>query len=91
MRLIAPFLGLIFATGTIVFIVGAVVGVGVIWKYEQELPDHTQLKNYEPPVMTRVHAGDGSVLAEYSRERRLYLPSSAIPALVKEAFISAED
>ena len=91
MRLIARFLGLIFATGTIVFIVGAVVGVGVIWKYEQELPDYTQLKNYEPPVMTRVHAGDGSVLAEYSRERRLYLPSSAIPALVKEAFISAED
>ena len=63
----------------------------VIWKYEKDLPDYTQLKNYEPPVMTRVHAGDGSVLAEYSHERRLYLPSSAIPALVKEAFISAED
>ena len=63
----------------------------MIFKYEQDLPDYTQLKNYEPPVMTRVHAGDGSVLAEYSHERRLYLPSSAIPALVKEAFISAED
>ena len=91
MRLIARFLGLIFATGTIVFIIGAVVAGGVIWKYEQDLPDYTQLKNYEPPVMTRVHAGDGSVLAEYAHERRLYLPSSAIPALVKEAFISAED
>ena len=41
--------------------------------------------------MTRVHAADGSLLAEYSRERRLYLPSAEIPALVKEAFISAED
>ena len=41
--------------------------------------------------MTRVHAADGSLLAEYSRERRLYLPSSAIPPLVKDAFISAED
>ena len=41
--------------------------------------------------MTRVHAGDGSLLAEYARERRLYLPSAAIPPLVKEAFISAED
>ncbi len=91
MRLIARFLGLIFATGTIVFIVGAAAAGMVIWKYEQDLPDYTQLKTYEPPVMTRVHAGDGSVLAEYSRERRLYLPSSAIPALVKEAFISAED
>ena len=91
MRLIARFFGLIFATGTIVFVVAAVAATLVIWKYEKDLPDYTQLKNYEPPVMTRVHAGDGSVLAEYSRERRLYLPSSAIPALVKEAFISAED
>ena len=41
--------------------------------------------------MTRVHAADGSLLAEYARERRLYLPSAAIPPLVKEAFISAED
>ena len=91
MRFLARFLGLIFATGTILFVVGAAGAGLVIWKYEKDLPDYTQLKNYEPPVMTRVHAGDGSVLAEYSRERRLYLPSSAIPALVKEAFISAED
>ncbi len=91
MRFLARFLGLIFATGTIVFVIGAAGAGLVIWKYEKDLPDYTQLKNYEPPVMTRVHAGDGSVLAEYSHERRLYLPSSAIPALVKEAFISAED
>lgn len=91
MRLLARFLGLIFATGAIVFVIGAAAAGMVVWKYEKDLPDYTQLKNYEPPVMTRVHAGDGSVLAEYSRERRLYLPSSAIPALVKEAFISAED
>ncbi len=91
MRLIGRLLGLLFATGAIIFVVGTVAAVAVIWKYEKELPDYTQLKNYEPPVMTRVHAGDGTVLAEYSRERRLYLPSSAIPALVKEAFISAED
>ncbi len=91
MRFMARFLGLIFATGAIVFVVAAAGAGLVIWKYEQDLPDYTQLKNYEPPVMTRVHAGDGSVLAEYSHERRLYLPSTAIPALVKEAFISAED
>src|SRR5260370_6400103 len=91
MRLIARFLGFLFATGALLFVVGASVAGFFIWKYQQELPDYTQLKNYEPPVMTRVHAGDGSILAEYSRERRLYLPSSAIPPLVKEAFISAED
>ena len=91
MRQIARFFGFVFATGAMVFVVAA-CGAGImIWHYEQDLPDYTQLKNYEPPVMTRVHAGDGSLLAEYARERRLYLPSSAIPPLVKQAFISAED
>src|SRR5438309_1303454 len=91
MRLIARFFGFIFATGAILFVIGACVAAFMVWKYQQDLPDYTQLKNYEPPVMTRVHASDGSILAEYARERRLYLPGAAIPALVKEAFISAED
>ena len=91
MRLIARFLGFVFATGALLFVIGAAAAGLVIWKYEQDLPDYTQLKTYEPPVMTRVHANDGSLVAEYSHERRLYLPSTAIPPLVKEAFMSAED
>ena len=91
MRGIARLFGFIFATGAMIFVVAAGLVAAAVWKYEQDLPDYTQLKNYEPPVMTRVHAADGSLLAEYSRERRLYLPSSAIPDLVKKAFISAED
>ena len=91
MRLIARFFGFAFATGAMLFVVAACAAGIMIWHFEQDLPDYTQLKNYEPPVMTRVHAGDGSLLAEYARERRLYLPSSAIPPLVKQAFISAED
>ncbi len=91
MRLIARFLGFLFATGALVFVIGAAAAGVLVWKYQQDLPDYTQLKNYEPPVMTRVHAGDGSLLAEYARERRLYLPSAAIPPLVKHAFLSAED
>ncbi len=91
MRRLARFLGFLFASGAILFVVGAAAVGVVIWHYSQDLPDTAQLQNYEPPVMTRVHAADGSILAEYSHERRLYLPSSAIPPLVKEAFISAED
>src|SRR5579863_8070798 len=91
MRSLFRILGFIFATGAILFVIAAAVGGAVVWKFQQDLPDYTQLKNYEPPVMTRVHAADGSLLAEYSRERRLYLPGSAIPQLVKDAFISAED
>ncbi|MDE3174528.1 MAG: penicillin-binding protein 1A [Pseudomonadota bacterium] len=91
MRALGRFLGFLFATGAIVFVIAAAAAAVVIFKFEQDLPDYSHLKNYEPPVMTRVHAADGSLLAEYSRERRLYLPSSAIPDLVKRAFISAED
>src|SRR6201997_1586452 len=91
MRLLVRFLGFLFAAGTVVFLVGVAGAAGLIWHFSQDLPDYTQLKNYEPPVMTRVHAADGSLLAEYARERRLYLPSAAIPPLVKEAFIAAED
>jgi penicillin-binding protein 1A len=91
MRRIARFVGFVFATCAMVFVILAAVVAAVVWKYQQDLPDYTQLQNYEPPVMTRVHAGDGSLLEEFFHERRLYLPSAAIPPLVKEAFISAED
>jgi penicillin-binding protein 1A len=91
MRLITRFLGFIFATGAILFVVAAFVAALLVWEFGRDLPDYTALKNYEPPVMTRVHASDGSLIAEYARERRLYLPSAAIPPLVKNAFISAED
>ncbi|MCB4770339.1 penicillin-binding protein 1A [Ancylobacter sp. Lp-2] len=91
MRLLLRFLGFLFALGTIVFVVGGAVAAYFVWKYSQDLPDYTQLQNYEPPVMTRIHAADGSLLAEYAKERRLYLPIQNIPDLVKDAFISAED
>jgi penicillin-binding protein 1A len=91
MRLFMRFLGFMFALGAIMFIVGAVGVTMVIYHYNKDLPDYTALQKYEPPVMTRVHAADGSLLAEYAKERRLYIPIQAVPKLVKEAFISAED
>ena len=91
MRLIARFFGFVFATGAIVFVIGAAVAGLMVWNFQQDLPDYTVLKNYEPPVMSRVHASDGSLLAEYAHQRRLFLPSTAIPPLVKQAFIAAED
>ncbi len=91
MKILLRFFGFLFAAGTIVFI-AAIAGIaGLMWHFSKDLPDYTQLRNYEPPVMTRVHAGDGSLLAEYANERRLYLPIQAIPKLVTNAFIAAED
>src|ERR1700760_2641636 len=91
MRLLVRFLGFLFAAGTVLFLV-AVAGVaGLIWHFSKDLPDYTQLQDYEPPVMTRVHAADGALLGEYARERRLYLPIQAVPKLVINAFLAAED
>ncbi len=91
MRFVLRFFGFLFSIGAIFFLIGAVGRAYGYWKYSQDLPDHAQLANYEPPVMTRVHAADGSLLAEYARERRLYVPIQAMPKLVIGAFLSAED
>ncbi|MBC7578985.1 MAG: transglycosylase domain-containing protein, partial [Tardiphaga sp.] len=91
MRLLVRFLGFLFAAGTVVFLVGVAAAAGMIWHYSKDLPDYSQLQDYEPPVMTRVHAADGALLGEYSKERRLYLPIQAVPKLVINAFLAAED
>ena len=73
----------------------AVLGVlaaGVyIYNVTRDLPSVEALKNYSPPVTTRVYAGNGTVLGEYARESRIFVPAAFIPKLVAEAFTSAED
>ena len=91
MRLLVRFFGFLFAAGTVVFLVGVAAAAGMIWHFSKDLPDYSQLQDYEPPVMTRVHASDGQLLGEYAKERRLYLPIQAIPKLVVNAFLAAED
>ena len=91
MRFVLRFFGFLFSIGAIFFLIGAVGLAYGFWFYSKDLPDHAQLANYEPPVMTRIHASDGSLIAEYARERRLYVPIQAVPKLVIEAFLSAED
>jgi penicillin-binding protein 1A len=91
MRLLLRFFGFLFAVGTIVFLVGVAAVAGLVWHYSRDLPDYSQLQDYEPPVMTRVHAADGSLLGEYAKERRLYLPIQAVPKSVINAFLAAED
>lgn len=91
MRLLVRFMGFLFAAGTVLFLVGVGAVAGLIWHFSKDLPDYSQLQDYEPPVMTRVHAVDGSLLGEYAKERRLYLPIQAVPKLVINAFLAAED
>ncbi len=91
MRLLLRFMGFLFAAGTILFLVGVAGVAAAVWHFSRDLPDYSQLQDYEPPVMTRVHASDGSLLAEYAKERRLYLPIQAVPKSVINAFLAAED
>ncbi|MEE8246347.1 MAG: transglycosylase domain-containing protein, partial [Alphaproteobacteria bacterium] len=66
-------------------------GLYLLYRFGGELPDYQQLAVYEPPTVTRVHAGDGRLLAEYAVEKRVFVPVSATPRRVIEAFLSAED
>ncbi len=91
MKMLLRFMGFLFAAGTILFVVGVAGAAGLLWHYSKDLPDYSQLQDYEPPVMTRVHASDGSLVGEYARERRLYIPIQAVPKLVINAFLAAED
>ena len=72
-----------------------VLGAGgagyVVYQVSRGLPDHAQLADYQPAIMTRVHAGAGRVFAAYAIERRLFVPIDAMPPRLVEAFISAED
>ena len=84
-------LGYFFGAACVLFlgVAGAVaVYLATITK---DLPDYAVLSSYEPPVTTRVHAGNGALMAEYAKERRLFLPIQAVPDRVKAAFLSAED
>ena len=84
-------IGYFFGIGTVLMLLvagGVALYVGSLTK---DLPDYEVLAKYEPPVMTRVHASDGSLMAEFARERRLYIPIQAVPNRVKAAFVSAED
>jgi penicillin-binding protein 1A len=91
MRLFLRFCGFLFAAGTIVFLVSIGAGAGLFWHFSKDLPDYSQLQDYEPPVMTRVHATDGALVAEYATQRRLYIPIQAVPKMVINAFLAAED
>ena len=61
------------------------------YRYGHDLPDHDVVKDYEPKVITRLHAADGTLMAEFAEERRLFIPIEQVPEHVIHAFISAED
>ena len=89
--LMLRFLGYAFTVGVMVFVVASAVAGYFLWQVSRDLPDYDKLAEYEPPVMSRIHANNGNLIAEYARERRIYVPINTIPKVILQAFLSAED
>lgn len=77
-------LGIAAAAGVLAVIIFLIAAL-------QGLPSLGDLQNYEPPVTSRVHAGDGALVAEFAREQRVFVPIEQIPDHVKNAFVAVED
>ena len=63
----------------------------VLWAYSNNIPDYKFLKNYKPPVSSKVYSGDGKLVADFSKEKRIFVPYNSIPKNVINSFLSAED
>ncbi len=72
-------------------VAGFIFAAVYVVRVTSDLPDYQQLAEYEPAIMSRVHAGDGRLIAEYAREHRVFVPIENMPQNLINAFISAED
>ncbi|WP_299736831.1 penicillin-binding protein 1A [uncultured Roseobacter sp.] len=90
-RFILSFFGGIFTTITMAIGMVALTVGAVFWMYGRDLPSHESLAQYSPPTISRIYSGQGQIIDEFAKERRLFAPAETIPDLVKQAFISAED
>jgi len=75
----------------IVFTLGLLFTFSTLWYFSSDLPDYKILANYKPPVSSRVHSGEGTLIAEYALQKRLFIPYDSIPKKVINSFLSAED
>ncbi|WP_120501622.1 penicillin-binding protein 1A [Roseovarius sp. EL26] len=91
LRPILSFFGTFFSLITLA-VLAIALSIGAIFHiYGKDLPSHETLANYTPPTISRIYSGEGRIIDEFARERRLFTPAEDIPDLVKQAFISAED
>ncbi len=85
------FLKNILLISTSIVLLTGVLIVGLLWTYSNDIPDYKFLKNYKPPVSSKVYSGEGELVADFSKEKRVFVPYNSIPKNVINAFLSAED
>ena len=86
-KLLKKFIILLFSSVIVLFFTVFII----LWYFSNDLPDYKFLKNYKPAVSSRVYAGDGQLIAEFSTQKRLFVPYNAIPKKILYSFLSAED
>jgi len=83
MNILLIMLSFVLLLGILVF--------SVLWTYSNNIPDYKFLKNYKPPVSSKVYSGNGELVADFSKEKRIFIPYNSIPKNVINSFLSAED
>ena len=78
-------------TTAVVIVLGLAFSFSTLWYFSSDLPDYKILANYKPPISSRVHSGEGQLIAEYALQKRLFIPYESIPKNVVNSFLSAED
>ena len=68
-----------------------IISLVILWNFSNNIPDYKFLKNYKPPVSSKVYSGNGELVADFSKEKRIFIPYSSIPKNVINSFLSAED
>ena len=63
----------------------------ILWTFSNSIPDYRFLKNYKPPVSSKMYSGNGELVADFSKEKRIFIPYESIPKNVINSFLSAED
>ena len=75
----------------VLFTLGLLFAFSTFWYFSSDLPDYKILSTYKPPISSRVHSGEGQLIAEYALQKRLFIPYESIPKKVIYSFLSSED
>ena len=64
----------IFIAFTVFFLISGILLLSILWNYSNNIPDYKFLKNYKPPVSSKVYSGNGDLVADFSKEKRIFEP-----------------